>query len=988
MTTVLETLRMRKRLRRSKSKNPALRLGLAFAALFSLLLVAGSLGLSLTYSNLTRDLPSIASLPPLLEPPTATLLQPTRLYDRSGEHVIASLQNPGVGERRFLRVPSPGSSGQTQVQEAFPPDLVEAIIAAQDPQFYQHSGATWQGVWNGAQPTLAQRLASDLLLWDEAASLRRSLRESLLAMQITDAYGREKVLAWYLNSAPFGVRVVGADAAARLYLGKPAVELNLIESAWLASAAGQPAVDPASDPEAARSRALEVLQSMYALGFITPEEVLSATQQSLSFRPLPSEDAGAAPAFVTLVLEELAAQITPSRLERGGLRILTTLDIDLQAQAVCAAATQMLRLNDPAAEAPAPDGATCQAARLLPTQTSSPENLPAGLEANLVALDPTTGEVLALVGARIAQQGSPGVGEASRLASAPLREHSAGSLLTPFIYLTAFSRGYVPASLVWDIPIQTGEMPVENFDGRFHGPVRLRLALANDYLVPAAQLLTQLGAQNVRQTLAQMGVIALNLGGQGRLTNMGDMQTLLESRFNLLELSQAYAVLANQGNLVGWTAGESGAPQAVNALRPITVLHVEDSAGNTWAPEAGAAIQPQERPVISPQLAYLLVHSLMDEAARWPSFGHPNPMEIGRPAAVKSGQTLSGRDVWTIGATPQILIGVWMGYTEADPPNLIAAKSAAGLWHSLMQYAHRDLPVQGWKQPAGISAIEVCDPSGQLPSEACPAIVSEVFPEGSQPNHIDTLYQKLAINRETGRLATIFTPAEFIVERVFMKVPPEATQWAKSAGIALPPDSYDVMLAARNRSPQARITSPQMFAYVNGKVNITGTAATPGFDSYHLQVGRGLNPKTWLQIGREGNRAVTDRLLASWDTTGLSGLYVIQLLVMNKDQSIATDTIQVTVDNQPPEIEALSPPDGERYEAAAWSEITFHLQASDDLGIASVAFTLDGSPLIQLAQPPFAYPWQVQPGEHVLTVTVTDLAGNTSEASTRFSVQR
>jgi hypothetical protein len=210
-----------------------------------------------------------------------------------------------------------------------------------------------------------------------------------------------------------------------------------------------------------------------------------------------------------------------------------------------------------------------------------------------------------------------------------------------------------------------------------------------------------------------------------------------------------------------------------------------------------------------------------------------------------------------------------------------------------MQIASNDLPQEDWPMPADVSAINVCDPSGMLPTAECPNLVSEVFLNGNEPIQPDNMYRKFAINRETNLLATVFTLPQLIEERVYLVVPPEARAWAESAGLEIPPASYDV-IQAPPINPDVNITSPELFDEVSGKVKIEGTAAGEGFVSYRVLVGQGLNPQEWIQVA-EANSPVTDGPLAEWDASKLSGLYAVQLQVVRSDQRVDTAIIQVTV---------------------------------------------------------------------------------------------
>ena len=210
-----------------------------------------------------------------------------------------------------------------------------------------------------------------------------------------------------------------------------------------------------------------------------------------------------------------------------------------------------------------------------------------------------------------------------------------------------------------------------------------------------------------------------------------------------------------------------------------------------------------------------------------------------------------------------------------------------------MQVATQDLPLESWAKPEDVSVVNVCDPSGMLPTADCPVLVSEVFLNGNEPVQADTMYRRFAINRETGLLATVFTLPQLIEERVYLVVPADARAWAEGAGLAIPPSNYDVIQPPQT-DPDVNIASPALFAEVSGNVKITGTAAGDDFSSYRVLVGQGLNPREWIQVA-EGSAPVTNDLLAAWDTQGLSGLYAIQLQVVRSDQRVDTAIIQVTI---------------------------------------------------------------------------------------------
>ena len=794
------------------------------------------------------------------------------------------------------------------------------------------------------------------------SSFKRAVHERLLAAQITYAYGRSQVIEWYLNSANYGNLAYGVDAAAQLYFGKSAAELTPAEAAILAAVSQAPGLNPLDAPQAALQRGRETIHIMLAFGFISEEGANLALAESPSFLLSPSEESTGvirerlggegenefAPAFLNLVLQQLNAQFDRTRIERGGLTITTSLDFELQNQASCAMQVYMARL-----QGSSNIQTDCEAARLLPSLPSdliAPEPV-----ASAVVTDPRNGQVLAVVGESYRGQ-----------ETALLSEHDAGSLLTPFVYLTGFTRGLSPASLVWDVPALA---TIRNPNNEYHGPIRLRLALANDYLAPAAQVLDQMGFENVLRTTKSFGLDLMPVSSpKGNSLPLYDPIPL-----SLFDVSSAYGVLATGGVKYGETTDEG--------IAPVTVLRVETADHAVWLD----ATNPAAQSVVTPQLAYLLNNILSDEPARWPSLGHPNSFEIGQPVGAKTGITLDGLDAWAVGYTPYRVVTVWTG-TRAKIDLPISARLPAGLWYALMQTVSRDLPPDGWSAPAGITQIEVCDPSGLLPTADCPTLVREVFADGSEPTQPDNLYRVYEINQETGFLATVFTPPQMVEQHVYMNFPPEARDWAEANGFSTPPDSYDAIQPVLS-NPNVYISTPSMFGDVRGEVKISGTAAGENLDYYRVLVGQGLNPQNWVQVGSDSKSPVMDDVLATWDTSGLNGLYALQLQAVRTDQRVDTAFIQVTVDNTPPVLTTTYPQDGDELEYASNRQVSFQAQAGDNLTLTVVEFYIDKVRLGTFEQAPFGLVWNATRGEHVLRVVARDRAGNEYEEVIKFTVK-
>ncbi len=929
--------------RRNRTRQPFSRkVGAGCALLLTAALALLGMTLAFAYAYVTADLPSIESISLLLDPRSGL---PTRMYDRSGKHLLLSLQNPAA-------VNAPPLSADPQANDHYAPALITLTIGVEDPRFWQHPGFTLPG----QPPSLAQRLVRTLLLSNEPPGFRRALRERLLAAQLTARYGRQQILTWYLNSADYGRLAFGANAAAHVYLGKSARDLTLAEAALLTAIAQTPSINPFDAPTLAQAHAQELLRNLQRDGLLSPAETRTALQQDIRLVEPAAPPPSPAPAFARHALQEAAAIIGWEKLQRGGYTIRTTLDYNLQLQVQCAAQAYLARLHGqpPAAEMLTFDGKPCEAARLISSSTLT--EAPSQAALSTVVLDPKSGEILTWMDTTPEEAYSPL--EAGR---------PPGTLLTPLVYLTGFTRGFAPASLVWDIP--SGEGP-PLLDSSYEGPLRLRNALANDDLPPAVQVFYQVGAENVWRTAARLGLHSLveSTSPQPDLLWQG-------GRLNLLEATQAFATLATGGTQYGARSGES--------LHPVAILEIRDRAGNTVY-----TAQTQSQPVLTSGLAYLLTNILQDEPARWRTLGHPNPLEIGRPVAAKTGQTLDHHDAWSIGYTPYLSTGVWLGDLRSTEHGNALPAAAAAFWHAVMQYASRSYPAEAWQRPPEISLVQVCDPSGMLPTAECPAVVTEVFLNGTEPTHADTLFRKIAINRETGLRATVSTPPELVEERTYLIVPPEAASWAQQAGLPTPPEAYDILAPQAAASPEVRIDSPSNFTYVNGEVRIVGTATGADFATYRLQVGAGLNPQTWIQVGDTHTAPVEDGLLGIWDTSKLEGVYAIQLLVSHKDQRIETAVVQVTVDNQPPEVHILGLEDGESISQRERPTMLFQVEAQDNLSIAEVRFVLNGQEVGSRSQAPWQVPWKTRAGNYTLEVQAIDSAGNRTVARVQFQVTR
>lgn len=991
---IAEVIR-RRRLRRARRHQGAAQavrwlaiLGLAALLAVAVVLGAGAVATAQVYQAYVSDLPSADTLSQAFESSNNQFFQTTKIYDRTGQHLLYEVIDPRAGDRQWLGIAD------------IPPAVVWGTVAIEDKTFFENPGYDLEGIaralYNNLQglpvqggSSITQQLVKNVILSpNEIAeqSYDRKIREVLIAAEVTNRYSKEQILEWYLNTNFYGNLAYGIDAAARVYFAKSATELDLAESAMLAAIPQFPALNPIDNPDLARQRQELVLDAMVREGYITQAEADAAKAVDIFARLQSFERRFEinAPHFVFYVLRELSATLPENLIYRGGLRIYTTLDYDLHHQAECVARTQIVRLSGAAPTtviAPS-TGGDCPAAAFLPALRASDIGVDHNLtNASVVVIRPETGEILAMVGSLDYWDDS--IDGRFNVATDGLRQP--GSSFKPFSYITAFSQGYTSATMLLDIraafATPNGPYVPENYDRQFHGPVSLRVALARSYNLPAVKISELVGIENVLRTAHRMGINTLN----DDPSTYGLALSLGGGEVRLIDMTYAYSVMANNGIMAGQPTPlqRSG----YRTLDPVSILRIENSTGQTLQICGPGGAQPCEytRPytqaVLSTQLAYLITNILSDRQARIGAFGSPNPLELDRPAAAKTGTTNDFVDNWTLGYTPQLATGVWVGNSDSSPmENVTGLTGAAPIWHAVMMYAHRDLPVVEWTVPEGIVRRNVCYPSGLLPTANCQSQVEEVFISGTEPTTFDNIWQVFKINRETGRLATVYTPPELIEDRVYQILPPEADDWVRQANIPQPPREYDP-LPAEVQTGEAQLTNPPPFAYLRGQIDIRGIVRGEQFQFFRLQYGEGLNPTAWTQIGGDRGELIEEEsVLQTWDTTGLSGLYTLQLVVVREEQRFDLVSVQVTIDNQPPSAGLLTPQAGETFSLNDES-IIIQPQVTDNLSLAQVEIIVDGRVIDTRTVAPYTTRWRMTvPGEHTIRVRAVDAAGNVTNS--------
>ncbi|MBI5353101.1 MAG: PBP1A family penicillin-binding protein [Chloroflexi bacterium] len=669
------------------------------------------------------DLPSITSLPKNLNQPSV------KIVDRSGRLL-------------YEIIPTEGGRNAPLSVENLPQCIKDATIAVEDKNFYTNPGvdiggiirAVWINLRGGETlsggSTITQQVARTLLLSDEKAerTLRRKLRETVLAWQLTRAYSKDEILALYLNQIYYGGMAYGIEAASQTYFGKPASDLLLPECALLAGLPQTPGIyNPFTNPDLALERQRVVLGLMEKNGFITPVQRVDAENAPLSYNaaPYPIE----APHFIWMVKDQLDELFASGQLNAtNSLVIRTTLDLNMQHLAEEIVKRRIASFKP------------------LEGQTNRNVN-----NAALIVIDPHNGEILTLVGS--ADYFDASIYGALNMATA---QRQSGSAFKPIIYAAALdptrADPWTAATSILDVSTNFSTKdgqpykPV-NYDGREHGFVSVREALASSLNVPAVLTLQNAGIENVIALANKFGIHSLDAPQQYDLS-----LALGGGEMSLLELSRAFAAFANNGGYMESTS----------------ILDIHDADGNLlYEPEKNPALQ-----IIDPRVAWLISDILSDDRARSTGFGINSVLKIDRTAAVKTGTTTNFHDNWTIGYTPDLLVGVWVGNSNYQAMHDVTGLTgAAPIWAETMRSILQGRPDKIFTQPAGLTQTEVCDLSGLLPTEICPHTKTEWFITGTQPTTFDTFYQRT----NTGE--------------IILDLPIEAQAWARSQGLPLLDDA-------------------------------------------------------------------------------------------------------------------------------------------------------------------------------------------------------
>lgn len=694
------------------------------------------------------------------------IVQSTQIYDRTGKVLLYEI---GDKARRVV-IP----------YEQISTNIKNATVAIEDDQFYKHQGVAFSsliraliadiksGSFSQGGSTITQQVVKNSLLTSEK-KISRKIKEWILAYKLDKTYSKETILSYYLNDVPYGGSIYGIQRASENFFGKNASEVTIAEAAYLAAIPNAPTY---YSPYGNHKKELDarkdlVLQKMLSNGFISQKEFDEAKKTKVEFKII-GDGSLKAPHFTLYIKDYLEKKYGEAIVDEGGLKVITSLDYNLQVKAEQIVYKYALQ-NE---------------------KNFNAEN------ASLVAIDPKTGQILAMVGSRDyfddKIDGNFNITTAHR---------QPGSSFKPFVYATALKKGFLPETKVFDLetefstycnpdgtPINSGDKSKcyqpENYDGKFLGPVSMRDALAQSRNIPAIKFLYLSGIKDSIQTAKDFGITSLKDANQYGLTLV-----LGGGEVSLLEMTSAYGIFANAGVRNNHTG----------------ILEVKNSNGIVIE-----KFNQNPYQVIDKNIALTISDMLADNNARAPEFGLNSALYIqDYDVAAKTGTTNDYRDTWIVGYSPNIVVGAWAGNNDNSPmEKKIAGFIVAPLWNEFIRYALNTLPVEYFDKP------EPRDLSTVKP-------VIRGFWQGNNLYTIDTI---------SGKLATPNTPSTTKEDRVVVNIH-DLLHWVDRNDPLGPPP-----LNPEN-DPQYRLWEGPVQKWVseNGIQNQTDSVIPKDFDNIHTQ---------------------------------------------------------------------------------------------------------------------------------------------------------
>lgn len=699
----------------------------------------------------------------------------TRIFDRTGKSLY---EIHGDKDRTIL------SSDEI-------PDIVkQATLAAEDRYFYDHFGIDFRGLLRAAfldvfqgqrvgGSTITQQYVKNALLTNHK-TLDRKIKELILSLEVEAMFSKEEILTMYLNEVPYGSSYYGVQAASKAFFAKDAKDLTLPEAAMLGAIVQRPTrYSPyGTHTDELKGRRDFVLDTMADLGNITKEQAEEAKATEIAV--VEQRDSIEAPHFVFYIREQLVEQFGEEMVEQGGLKVTTTLDLDMQHKAEEAIAKGMDRVR----------------AR-------------GGSNAALVSVNPDNGEIVAMVGSAdyFDKENDGNV-------NVTLSQRQPGSSFKPIVYAAGFKEQYSPASTLWDVSTDFGNYRPNNYDGSFRGPVSVRFALANSLNIPAVKMLGLVGINKAIDFAHELGITTLN-----DRDRYGLALVLGGGEVRPLDMATAFSVFANGGTY----------------RPPVSILKVERSDGEIlFEQQSGKG----EKQVLDPAVAYQITDVLSDNAARSAVFGPRSSLYFpNRQVAAKTGTTQEFHDAWTVGYVPELATAVWVGNNDnTGMRNADGSVVAAPIFNTFINSTVGGASDRKFVRPDNLRSVTVDKLSGKLPTDSSPETVTDLFAPWQIPKEKDDIHVKVKVNKLNGKLASALTPASLTEERTYTVLRSERPEspswnqpvidWAQSHGIQLgtPPTETDDMYNESNL-PQVNITDPSDGQTVTGTFSVTATAS-------------------------------------------------------------------------------------------------------------------------------------------------------------------
>lgn len=709
-----------------------LKIALTVSTAVLIVLAAGFAISVLAVTYFSKDLPSPTKLT------NRKIEQSSKIMDRNGK----------------LLYDIYGNTNRTLVTlDQVSPYVIKATLATEDASFYGHSGFDARGFaramlscaihfgncTGGGGSTLTQQLVKNSLLTPERSFIRK-IKEFVLALQIEKIYTKDQILQMYLNETPYGGQAYGIEAASETYFGKQAKDLTLAECALLAGLPQSPSYySPyGAHPEYAKDRQSYVLYLMSTNGWtdrdgtkhqLSPQEAAAAKDE-----PLVYNEAGSsilAPHFVMYVKSLLTDMFGESAVDSGGLQVTTSLDLDMQ-----------------------------QTLQKIVTDQIAADEKPLGIgNGAAVAENPGTGEILAMVGSRnYFDKNYDGK------VNVALSPRQPGSSIKPITYATALKQGYNAATTLYDVETTFSKAdagkdwtPV-NYDGQFHGPVQVRYALANSLNIPAVKMLRLVGLENMMKTASDLGIDTFK-----DPSNYGLSLTLGGGEVTLYKMVGAYSTFASGGIY----------------RPPAPILKVSDSGGHVLY----TAPQNSGRRVLAPGVAYVISSILSDNEARSMAFGPYSTLYVPCfTVAVKTGTTNDLKDNWTVGYTPNLAVGVWVGNNDGTAMKSVASgiSGASVIWNKAMKEFLKGKPDQPFTAPEDVVQTKIDSFSGSLPSGDAPTRL-EYFIKGTEPNTDSQMRRRIEICKPDGKIASqACKDAHQTEEKTFYFLTAELPDWQEA----------------------------------------------------------------------------------------------------------------------------------------------------------------------------------------------------------------